>query len=77
MGYDISDYEDIDSHFGTLEEWDFLLEGVHRRGMKLMMDLVVNHTSDKASIYFRELIIYMSPACLVYRFKVKQKRLKA
>ncbi|KAG2072103.1 glycoside hydrolase family 13 protein [Suillus decipiens] len=36
MGYDISDYEDIDSRFGTLEEWDFLLEGVHRRGMKLM-----------------------------------------
>ncbi|KAG2351366.1 glycoside hydrolase superfamily [Suillus spraguei] len=42
MGYDIcfnylsSDYEDIDSRFGTLEEWDCLLEGVHRRGMKLM-----------------------------------------
>lgn len=47
MGYDISDYEDIDSRYGTLEDWDRLLEGVHTRGMKLMMDLVVNHTSDE------------------------------
>jgi alpha-glucosidase len=49
MGYDISDYEDIDSRYGTLEDWDRLLEGAHTRGMKLMMDLVVNHTSDEAS----------------------------
>ncbi|KAG2367105.1 glycoside hydrolase family 13 protein [Suillus spraguei] len=47
MGYDISDYEDIDSRYGTLEDWDRLLQGVHARGMKLMMDLVVNHTSDE------------------------------
>ncbi|KAG1808769.1 glycoside hydrolase family 13 protein [Suillus variegatus] len=47
MGYDISDYEDIDSRYGTLEDWDRLLEGAHARGMKLMMDLVVNHTSDE------------------------------
>ncbi|KAG2338836.1 glycoside hydrolase family 13 protein [Suillus weaverae] len=40
MGYDISDYEDIDPRYGTLEDWDRLLEGVHTRGMKLMMDLV-------------------------------------
>ncbi|OAX36276.1 glycoside hydrolase family 13 protein [Rhizopogon vinicolor AM-OR11-026] len=49
MGYDISDYEDIDPRYGTLEDWDCLLEGVHTRGMKLMMDLVVNHTSDEHS----------------------------
>ncbi|KAJ7581856.1 alpha amylase [Mycena floridula] len=47
MGYDISDYRDIDPRYGTLEDWDNLLEGIHRRGMKLMMDLVVNHTSDE------------------------------
>ncbi|KAJ8588351.1 glycoside hydrolase, partial [Rhizopogon salebrosus TDB-379] len=35
MGYDISDYEDIDPRYGTLEDWDRLLEGVHARGMKL------------------------------------------
>ncbi|KAH7884182.1 glycoside hydrolase family 13 protein [Phlebopus sp. FC_14] len=49
MGYDISDYRDIDPRYGTLEDWDRLLKGVHERGMKLMyvMDLVVNHTSDE------------------------------
>ncbi|KAK7461491.1 hypothetical protein VKT23_008665 [Stygiomarasmius scandens] len=47
MGYDIADYRQIDSRYGTLEDWDRLLQGVHERGMKLMMDLVVNHTSDE------------------------------
>ncbi|TFY81517.1 hypothetical protein EWM64_g2496 [Hericium alpestre] len=47
MGYDISDYRDIDPRYGTLEDWDNLLKGVHERGLKLMMDLVVNHTSDE------------------------------
>jgi oligo-1,6-glucosidase len=46
-GYDISDYQDIDPLFGTLEDFDALLADVHRRGMKLVMDLVVNHTSDE------------------------------
>lgn len=46
-GYDISDYEDIDPLFGTLAEFDLLLAEVHDRGMKLVMDLVVNHTSDE------------------------------
>jgi len=46
-GYDISDYQDIDPEFGTLELFDELLAGVHQRGMKLVMDLVVNHTSDE------------------------------
>jgi oligo-1,6-glucosidase len=46
-GYDISDYQDIDPMFGTLADFDRLLAGVHDRGMKLIMDLVVNHTSDE------------------------------
>jgi oligo-1,6-glucosidase len=46
-GYDISDYQDIDPLFGTLQEFDELLNQVHARGMKLLMDLVVNHTSDE------------------------------
>ena len=46
-GYDISDYRDIDPMFGTLAEFDTLLAEVHERGMKLVMDLVVNHTSDE------------------------------
>ncbi|WP_219419436.1 glycoside hydrolase family 13 protein [Pseudonocardia nigra] len=45
-GYDISDYQDIEPVFGTLADFDDLLAGVHGRGMKLIMDLVVNHTSD-------------------------------
>lgn len=46
-GYDISDYQDIMDEFGTMEDFNLLLEGTHKRGMKLIMDLVVNHTSDE------------------------------
>ncbi|MEC0241510.1 alpha-glucosidase [Paenibacillus dokdonensis] len=46
-GYDISDYYDIMDEFGTLQDWEELLAGLHNRGMKLMMDLVVNHSSDE------------------------------
>jgi oligo-1,6-glucosidase len=46
-GYDISDYRDVDPVFGSLEGFDELLAQVHARGMKLVMDLVVNHTSDE------------------------------
>ena len=46
-GYDISDYRDIDPLFGTLAEFDTLVAKVHEHGMKLVMDLVVNHTSDE------------------------------
>ncbi|MEJ2852956.1 MULTISPECIES: glycoside hydrolase family 13 protein [unclassified Saccharothrix] len=46
-GYDISDYQAIDPVFGTLDDFDELLSQVHARGMKLIMDLVVNHTSDE------------------------------
>ncbi|MGN6426635.1 MAG: glycoside hydrolase family 13 protein [Leifsonia sp.] len=46
-GYDISDYRRIDPLFGTLDDFDELLAGMHERGIKLVMDLVVNHTSDE------------------------------
>ncbi|MBQ8639343.1 MAG: hypothetical protein IJ468_09250 [Lachnospiraceae bacterium] len=46
-GYDIRDYRKIMSEFGTMEDFDELLDGVHSRGMRLIMDLVVNHTSDE------------------------------
>ncbi|MBM7703270.1 glycoside hydrolase family 13 protein [Metabacillus iocasae] len=46
-GYDISDYQDIMNDFGTMDDFDQLLEEVHARGMKLIMDLVINHTSDE------------------------------
>lgn len=46
-GYDISDYKDIMADFGTMADFDELLEQVHARGMKLILDLVINHTSDE------------------------------
>jgi len=46
-GYDISDYQDIDPTFGTLADFDALLHALHERGIRLVMDLVVNHTSDE------------------------------
>ncbi|MGL5777245.1 glycoside hydrolase family 13 protein [Cetobacterium sp.] len=46
-GYDISDYRDILEEFGTMEDFDNLLSETHKRGMKLIIDLVINHTSDE------------------------------
>lgn len=46
-GYDISDYKGIMSEFGTMDDFDQLLSSIHQRGMKLILDLVVNHTSDE------------------------------
>ncbi|MFR5875097.1 MAG: glycoside hydrolase family 13 protein [Eubacterium sp.] len=46
-GYDISDYRDIMDEFGTLEDWQKMLGAFHSRGIKVIMDLVVNHTSDE------------------------------
>ena len=52
-GYDISDYRAIDPAFGTFRDFEDLVVGLHERGMKLVMDLVVNHTSDEHE-WFRE-----------------------
>ena len=46
-GYDISDYLDIAEEFGGMEAFKKVLDGAHERGMKVIMDLVVNHTSDQ------------------------------
>lgn len=54
-GYDIRDYRKIMVEFGTMEDFDELLKGVHDRGMRLIMDLVVNHTSDEHE-WFKEAI---------------------
>jgi oligo-1,6-glucosidase len=52
-GYDISDYRGIMKEFGTMEDFDELLKGIHDHGMRLIMDLVVNHTSDEHE-WFRQ-----------------------
>lgn len=52
-GYDISDYRDIMDEFGTMEDFEELIKGLHDRGIRLIMDLVVNHTSDEHN-WFKE-----------------------
>ncbi len=46
-GYDVSDYRNIMKDFGTMADFDSLINGMHERGIKLVMDLVVNHSSDE------------------------------
>ncbi len=52
-GYDISDYQGIMTEFGTLADWEEMLAEMHKRGIMLVMDLVVNHTSDE-HLWFQE-----------------------
>lgn len=52
-GYDVSDYRNIMEDFGTMADFDSLLKGMHHRGIKLIMDLVVNHSSDEHE-WFRQ-----------------------
>lgn len=47
FGYDISDYADVDPRYGTLADFDRLINEAHRRGIRIMLDLVFNHTSDQ------------------------------
>lgn len=53
MGYDISDYKKIYPPYGTLGDVDALIGGLHERGMKYVMDLVVNHTSDQVCFWWK------------------------
>jgi alpha-glucosidase len=53
MGYDVSDYKEVDRLFGTLEDFDALIERAHALGLKVIMDQVLSHTSDKHP-WFRE-----------------------
>lgn len=52
-GYDVSDYKAIDEKFGTMEDFDRLLEECHKRGLKVIMDMVLNHTSTE-HLWFKE-----------------------
>ncbi|KAF5655337.1 glucan 1,6-alpha-glucosidase [Fusarium heterosporum] len=47
MGYDVSDFQDVHEPYGTLEDCQLLIQEIHDRGMKVIFDLVINHTSDQ------------------------------
>src|SRR4051794_9173488 len=47
FGYDVSDHEDVDPAFGTLADFERVIEAAHRRGMRIVVDVVLNHTSDR------------------------------
>ena len=68
-GYDIRDYHAIMKEFGTMEDFDCLLEQVHEKGMRLIMDLVVNHTSDEHPWYRQALSDRESPYREYYFFR--------
>ena len=50
MGYDISDYESVYPPYGTVDDMQELISGCHARGLRIILDLVVNHTSDQVRI---------------------------
>ena len=53
MGYDIADYKDMDPKYGTMDDIGTLFSELKKRDMKMMMDLVVNHTSNQVGIDIR------------------------
>jgi len=68
-GYDISDYRAILSQFGTLEDMDELIAAVHSRGMRIIMDLVVNHSSDEHPFFLEAVQDENSPKREYYFFR--------
>jgi 1,4-alpha-glucan branching enzyme len=74
MGYDISDYQAIYAPYGTMEDIEELISSLHLREMKMVMDLVVNHTSDqvrRSTVYtFAILELRQPTAFLVSRVQV-------
>ncbi|KAJ8603193.1 hypothetical protein MRB53_042246 [Persea americana] len=71
MGYDISDYKDIDPCYGSLADVDRLIAELKKRDMKLMIDIVVNHTSNQVfDTYSRSVALLIPSASLVPRIEI-------
>ena len=60
-GYDIADYQDVDPMFGTLADLDAVIAAAHARGIKIVMDLVVNHTSDEHPWFVGVALVHRRP----------------
>lgn len=58
QGYDVADYEEIHKPYGIMADVDNLIAELHKRGMKLVMDLVVNHTSDQVVTHLSASLIF-------------------
>ena len=68
-GYDVADYRNIDPAFGTMEDFEEMIAGIHKRGMKFMMDFVGNHTSDEHAWFQAALSDKESPYHDYYIFR--------
>ena len=69
MGYDVSDYRAIYPPYGTVEHVEQLIAGLHDRNMRLLLDLVVNHTSDQVGKPFYFLTLLFSSGCWAHTYK--------
>jgi oligo-1,6-glucosidase len=72
MGYDVSDYKAINPEYGTMEDFDRLIAEAKKRGLRIVMDLVVNHTSDEHR-WFKESQKKDSPYCDYYYWREGKK----
>lgn len=77
FGYDISDHTQVDARFGTLEDFDTLLEQSHARGIRILLDLVLNHTSDKHPWFLESRSSLSNPKRDWYLWKEKKNNWQA
>lgn len=70
MGYDIKDYENVDPKFGTLEDFDKLIINAHAKGVRILLDMVFNHTSDQHPWFLRAKTSKSSPYHDYYVFEL-------
>ena len=73
-GYDISDYQDIMDEFGTMGDFELLLKETHDKGMKLILDLVINHTSDEHPWFIESKSSKDNPKRLVHMARRKRRQ---
>lgn len=73
-GYDISDYQGIMDEYGTMEDFRLLLKESHKRGIKIILDLVVNHTSDEHPWFIKSREEKENPYWDYYIWKLKRRK---